>query len=289
MDRIVVATDFSTRSDRAIWRATFIARRVGAALSLVHVVDSDQSPSMIEAERIAALSTLAETARTIEASDDIRVDATVKVDDVVPGVLAAAEEAGAKLIIIGPHRKRVSDIFTGTTAERMVRRSQTPLLVAVQAPSALYARTLLALEFDEASKSAARAALEMGLFGNTSAIVMHAFDTPARGMMQRAMEMPEAIDAYVADEGRGATSRLRELVAEIGLPPARQRVIAIQGSPARSILETAVQENADLIVLGASNRKGFERLLIGSVADDVLREAHRDILIVPVDGGPAAG
>jgi nucleotide-binding universal stress UspA family protein len=37
MDRILVATDFSTRSDRALRRATLIARRTGAALTLLHV------------------------------------------------------------------------------------------------------------------------------------------------------------------------------------------------------------------------------------------------------------
>ena len=82
--------------------------------------------------------------------------------------------------------------------------------------------------------------------------------------------------------------RLKAFVAEVALPLTHQRVVPIQGSPARSILECAQRDDADLIVLGANNRKGFERLLIGSVTEDVLREAHRDILIVPVDDGPTA-
>ncbi len=265
-------------------RATLIARRVGAAFSLVHVVDSDQSRPMIEAEREAAVTLLARTAETIEANEGLTVDAHVNVDDVSSGILRAAEEVGAQLVIIGPHRKRLRDIFTGTTAERMVRRSPLPLLVAVRTPSATYERALLALDFDEASKSAARTAIGMGIFEHLVVIVMHAFDAPARSMMMRAMERTDTIENYVADERRRAAEKLKALGTEIGLPPAHHRLVAIEGSPARSIIEAAHQEDAGLIVLGANVRKGFERLLIGSVTEDVLRDAQRDILIVPVDG-----
>lgn len=286
MDRILVATDFSTRSDRALRRAILIAKRLGATLSLAHVVDGDQAPAMIEAERAAASSTLSDMARTIEQVDGLSVAAKVTIDDVFPGILAAADEAGAQLIVIGPHRRRLRDIFIGTTAERIVRHSQRPLLVAIQVPSAPYARTILALDFDDASRSAGRAALAMGLFEHMQVVVMHAFDTPARGMMQRSMEVPAAIDDYVAAEGREAAGKLEALVRDLSLPASSHRAAAIRGSPARSILECAQSEGADLIVVGANKRKGFERLLIGSVTEEVLREAERDILIVPADAEP---
>lgn len=283
MEKIIVATDFSTRSDRAIRRATLIAQRLQSSLTLVHVVDHEQTRSMIEAEAAAAQAALAETARTIHDVDGIPVDADVQIDDVVGGILNAADDAGARLIVIGPHRKRFTDIFVGTTAERIVRRSWIPLLVAVHAPSAPYVRTLLALDFDDASKAAATAAIEMGIFKNTSVVAFHAFHPLARGMMKRSLVEQGMVDDYVESEGRRATGKLKALVARLDLPSSRQQVVEIQGSTARTILDAAVAENADLIVVGASNRKGFERLLIGSVTEDVLHEAHRDILIVPVD------
>lgn len=285
MDRILVATDFSTRSDRALRRATLIARRVGASLTLVHVVDADRPEGLVETHRAAALSVLEDTAQTLRAGDGIDADPLVRVDDVHSGILRAAEETGAELIILGPHRSRLRDVFIGTTVERVVRRSRFPLLVAVQAPSAPYGRTLLALDFDEASKSAGRAALAMGVFEHTEVIVMHAFDAPAEGMLRRAMEAKDAIDDYVASERGGAVEKLHGLVRELGLPPSGQRVAAINGTAARSILESAVSEDAHLIVLGTNQRKGFERLLIGSVTEDVIRDAHRDVLIVPIDEG----
>ena len=48
MDRLLLATDFSTRSDRALRRAALIADKSGAAITLLHVIDDDQPKYLIE-------------------------------------------------------------------------------------------------------------------------------------------------------------------------------------------------------------------------------------------------
>ena len=143
----------------------------------------------------------------------------VEIDDVPNGILNAAEMVGTDLIILGPHRSRLRDVFIGTTVERVVRVSRFPLLVAVQSPSAPHRRTLLALDFDEASKSAARAALAMGIFERSDVTVMHAFDAPAEGMLRRSMDQTGAIEDYVAGERERSVEKLRDLVQSLGLPP----------------------------------------------------------------------
>ena len=134
----------------------------------MHVVDGDQPQRLVAADRAAASEVLDELAQTMREADRIEADWLVRVDDVHAGILEAAEEKLADLIVIGPHRRRVSDVFVGTTAERVVQRSARPLLVAVEVPSAHHRGTLLALDFDEASKFAARQALAMGVFDHTT-------------------------------------------------------------------------------------------------------------------------
>lgn len=283
MERILVATDFSTRSDRALRRATLIARRVGASLTLVHVVDGDQPARLVAAEQAAALSLLEEIGRTIRDVDGLVADPLVKVDDVDSGVIDAAAEVGASLMVVGPHRSRLRDVFVGTTVERVIRRTRLPTLVAVQTPSAPYAKTLLALDLDGASKAAGRAAVDLGVFEHTDVVFFHAFGTPGKGMMERAMVSSEIINDHVDSERSSATERLRTLVGELGLPSSRQRISEYHGTPVGSIITAAASENADLLVLGTNQRKGFERLLIGSIAEEVIRHADRDILVVPTD------
>ena len=283
MKRILVATDFSTRSDRALRATRTARRRAEASLILVHVVDGDRSERLVASERREALSLLAEAADTLSSSDGIEAEPMVVVDDVHSGILDAADRSGAGLIVLGPHRRRARDVFIGTIVDRVVRRSRLPLLVAEQPPVSPYERTLLALDFDAASKSAGHAAVKMGIFADTDVVVMHAFDTPAEGMSRRSLQARDAIEEYVATERARAVERLDELVRELGLPPGGRRVAAINGTEARTILESATSEDAQLIVLGTNQRKGFERLLIGSVTESLIRDAHRDVLIIPVD------
>ena len=280
MDKIAVATDFSARSDQAVLRAKLIAQKTGAGLALIHIVDDDQPEEVIVSSRSIAMSVLRGIARTLE-NDGVAADPVVGVGDIARGILAAADAVAADLIVVGPHRKRPADVFIGTTVERVVRRSERPLLVAVGSSSKHHRRTLLAIDFDDASKAAARAALDLGVFDHTDVVVMHAFDAMGDGLMLRTFAPQSEVNAYRAGERINTISALHDLLGELSLPVSTTRVVAMNGSPARTILESAEHEAADLIIVGTNQRKGFARLLVGSIAGDVIRDTQRDILIVP--------
>jgi len=285
MERLLVATDFSPRSDRALRRARLLAHKLEAPLTIAHVIDADRPDELIEADKAVASVKLAELSNTLRDVDGLQADWLLKVDDIHAGILSAADEVSAGLIVIGPHRRRMSDVFVGTTAERVIRRSSRPLLVVVDHPASHHRGTLLALDFDEASRFAARHALAMGLFDHTDVVVVHAFDAPAEHLMKRSLEPTVEVQDYVAEEGRSAARKLKELVAELELPPTCRSIVSIKGSPGRTILETALELDTDLIVLGTNQRKGFERMFVGSVTTDVIRDTERDVLIVPVEAG----
>ena len=53
-----------------------------------------------------------------------------------------------------------------------------------------------------------------------------------------------------------------------------------EGSPAKVILEVAKEEDVDLIVMGSSGKSGFDRFIMGSVADKVVNSAKCAVLVV---------
>ena len=53
-----------------------------------------------------------------------------------------------------------------------------------------------------------------------------------------------------------------------------------EGSPAKIILDVAKEENVDLIVMGSSGKSGFDRFIMGSVADKVVNSAKCAVLVV---------
>lgn len=53
-----------------------------------------------------------------------------------------------------------------------------------------------------------------------------------------------------------------------------------EGSPANAILEVAIEEDIDLIVIGSSGKSGFDRFILGSVSDKVVNAAKCPVLVV---------
>ena len=53
-----------------------------------------------------------------------------------------------------------------------------------------------------------------------------------------------------------------------------------EGSPAKMILEVAKEEGVDLIVMGSSGKSGFDRFIMGSVADKVVNSAKCAVLVI---------
>jgi nucleotide-binding universal stress UspA family protein len=282
MQRILVATDFSTRSDRALRRASLLARQASAALVLVHVVDDDQPRRLIDAERQEATALLHDLAQSVRNSDGIDCENRVVLGDAFEAIVRLADEVGADLLVLGPHRRQVlRDSFFGTTAERTIRTSRKPVLMANGVPASPYRRILLATDFSEASVSAAQAAQQLRLLASAEAIALHVLDPAEGGPITRAATpVKEGEDRLAAAEVR-AMDDLDALGRKLGIVAARRVVRPSEESTGMAINNAAKTEKADLIVVGTHGRSGLEKWLLGSVAESVLSAADVDVLAVP--------
>lgn len=83
------------------------------------------------------------------------------------------------------------------------------------------------------------------------------------------------------EERSAVTRELREFVAGVDAEAVTIRTTLHEGDPTVRIVEYATEWRADLIVLGTHGRTGFERLLLGSVTEKVLRKAPCPVLTVP--------
>jgi universal stress protein A len=83
-----------------------------------------------------------------------------------------------------------------------------------------------------------------------------------------------------AEMKRDARRRIAALVATLSKQGVRNRGLMMEGSVAQSILEAA--KSADLIVMGTHGRTGVSRLLIGSIAEKVVRGARCPVLTVRI-------
>lgn len=281
MKKILVATDFSVRSDRAIRRAVLLAKTFDASIWLVHVVDDDQSGRFADSGRDAT-ATLGEQAQTLREVDGMDCNHSVVLGNPFEGICQAAEECMADLVVMGPHRPQLPiDTIAGTTAERTIRASSRPVLVAGGIPVDFYRQVLVGVDLSDGSGDAVRAVTRLGLDRRAAVSVVHVFDAVATGLMTRSLVTDEATRDYLSAEESQAAGKLASFLSGLQFHPARQIVKLNERSAAHGIRAAAQEIAADLIVVATHGRTGVSKLLLGSVAEDILRIADHDILAVP--------
>jgi nucleotide-binding universal stress UspA family protein len=89
----------------------------------------------------------------------------------------------------------------------------------------------------------------------------------------------EGVGDVLREEGETALDRVEAIAAEHGVPVTTN---LLEGSPSRRIVEYAETEDCDLVVMGTHGRGGIDRLLLGSVAEGVVRASSVPVLTVQV-------
>jgi nucleotide-binding universal stress UspA family protein len=142
-------------------------------------------------------------------------------------------------------------------------------------------RTILhPTDYSELSQSAFRYAIELAQVHGARVIVLHVVETLG----------PENVTFGEAVSRRQPDSYRQRLWEELhkAIPPERAvelEYVLGEGDPVTAILEAAAEHHSDLIVLGSHGRRGLQRLLHGSVAEEVIRRSTCPVLVVKM---PAA-
>jgi nucleotide-binding universal stress UspA family protein len=151
--RILVPSDFSAPSDMALEYAHMLARRFGAELMVVHVVEepfpisSDLYPTELAAYRGRLIDEAkSELAKAVGSLTDITLRTEILVGPTTRRILEAATEFGADLIVMGTRgRGGIATFFMGSVAERVVRMADCPVMAVHDVhAAALVARMRLA-------------------------------------------------------------------------------------------------------------------------------------------------
>lgn len=282
MKMIVSATDLSSRGEHAVWRGAELAGRHGAQLVVLHVVDDDQPAAMIANETRDAEAVLRETVAALEAMAGSEPKVLVRTGHPPEVIAQAADELEADLIVMGAHRRRLfADIFTGTTIERVIRAARRPVLMANTQVEGPHRSIVAAVDFSEPSKHAAREARKLGFMDGPRLFLLHAFTPIARDLMFHASVDTRVVQEHVSEESLRAREDLVAFCRDVEIPLGDVDLRIADGHAERVVPDVLAATNADLLVIGTRGASGMKRLLMGSVAERLLRTIEVDILAVP--------
>lgn len=282
MKKIMVATDFSERSDRALRRATLLARQLGASIALIHVVDDDQPRRIVDTERDEATTLLRQTAATLWDVDGVTCETRVILASPFAGIIQAVEEMCPDLLVIGPHRRQVlKDVFIGTTAERTIRLTNCPVLMVNALPAGNYQHVMQTTDLSDSSLDALQRVPALRIGEDARNTMLYIFNTPALRLAMSHSIPKDDQNHHLALEQKDASRDLAAFLATAKLGNVTPMVHHEATATHHEILKAANVEKADLIVLSTHGRTGLMKMLIGSVTEHVLRTTSVDILAIP--------
>lgn len=288
--KVLCATDFSATAERAAELASDLAERFEAQFHLLHVNVILEDPHLEEAHRqkLEELVATGDAARRRDLENGTEYQPGLEVIPHMVRGLAPAEaivetasDLSSDLIVTGTHGRRgLSKLLLGSVAERVVRTSPVPVLtVRADADIELDGtpRFLVPHDFSESSAEALRTATawadalgaEITLLHVVEPVVYPEFysvDVLSDDLMTRLVERSKDALRFAAEEFVGGT----EVTVRVEV-----------GRAADTIIQQATADDFDFVIMATRGLSGLEHILLGSVAESVLRRCQVPLLAVP--------
>lgn len=270
LKNVLVATDFTDESAGAVQTAAALAGLAGARLHVVHAARPDERD--VEArlrEHVARLSP--------EAGDAAIIAPAGPAEEVI---LQAAERTRADVIVLGPHRRHDSRAL-GSTADRVVRGAQVPLLIVPRALELPLRRVVAAIDLSDSGRGALLVALTWGSALRRPSMALGAGEPRTR--LDALHVLDGADPSGMASVGEYVGTVRGEMGAYVGV-----EIEEVSrdggGSPAgvaRAVMEYAAASHADLLVAGTRSLGSADAPSLGSVSSALVRDTPTPVLVVP--------
>ncbi|MFW5921068.1 MAG: universal stress protein [Polyangiales bacterium] len=138
-------------------------------------------------------------------------------------------------------------------------------------------RILSPVDFSETSDHALRYAVDLASKLGAEMHVVHVYQLPMYALPDGGVLAGPDVAAGIMDQ---AQKRMKELTKELDGEGVRMKTHVIEGMPHREIVRMADEIEADLIIMGTHGRSGLSHLLLGSVAERVVRTSTHPVLTV---------
>lgn len=277
--KVLVATDLTTRSDRALDRAMSLCAHWGAQLVALHVLE--RPPQDSYAAPLAATPPSGQALRETAArqlGEDLGIDGAkilVAQGDADEEILRAADAEGCDLIVVGIGRNGPpGQSALGGTVSQLIRRARPPVLIVRKRARRAYLNITVATDFSAPSRHGLEAAAH--LFSQHALTAFHAYEAPMAGLT---ITTTSAQDAYRAvTEQEWGRFLIGVTAPHADWRPPELRLTS--GVPARELSDYAHSHKVDLVVVGSHGRSSVLEALLGSVAKEIVDWSPCDVLVV---------
>jgi nucleotide-binding universal stress UspA family protein len=284
---ILVPLDGSTLAARAVPFATAFARAAGARLVLIRAVRAEPVPSekAALAQRAARRRAEVELGVVVDQlrQEGLTAEARVSSKAAPEAIVDAARQQHANLIVMSTHgRSGIGRWLYGSVADRVLQRTRVPVLLIPPScertcPAEGALRLLVPLDGSELAERALGFARAVA--GTAGEVLLYRVLPPSVPI-----DDGDPLDPYWTEVFAEARANVLDYLESVAAPlraaGCRVRLAVEHGARAQRIAEYARREKVDLVVLSSHGRAGVARWLLGSVAEELLRDGRTPLLLL---------
>jgi nucleotide-binding universal stress UspA family protein len=292
IERILCPVDFSEGSAKAYDYAYSLALRYGAKLYVEHVIDVMASAyPYYNFPDVAANNLYWDMSKGAEERlhkmvkdhvvDGIQAEIVVRKGFVPDSILAFAQNQHADLIVTGTHGRRGLDrLVMGSATEHVLRKAPCPVL-AVRKPAHDFVnpeqtqepvhlrKVLLCTDFSKCAETATKYALSLAQEYNAELTLLHVAEDSSEAETPAVMrEVHRKLEALIPEDARNWCTA---------------KAAVRMGKPYQEIIQVAVEQQADMAILGVRGRSAVDLVVFGSTTQRVLQLGPCPVLAVQED------
>jgi nucleotide-binding universal stress UspA family protein len=293
--KILWASDGSKESDSALRYATFLAEKFGAEILSIFVSEIHfPITSLFPIPEDAIMDIVEKTEkrfenRFIRVSKRLKekgINSTFKIvrDGAVEGIIKAVKSNGCDLIVMGKHGQGfVERAIIGSNTAKVLRKSPVPVLSVKgkgRKSISKIENILVPVDVSDDTESAILSSLELAEIFNASVTLLYVF-----WLDENVYDIPPSLVKKFIEKSHQKLDQIANLNKKKFLKANKRTKLTLSTkvlhgvSPALAIRYYANKNKIDFIMMNTHGRKGIKRIVLGSEAEKVIREAPCPVLV----------
>jgi nucleotide-binding universal stress UspA family protein len=267
LQRILYATDFGQAGQDAMDMAVYLGKTYNSEIVLVHVIPQiEHSQVSLDSVRETITEHMEKTKKEFHRRGIQNVHLVVTTGSAFDQIITLAEDQNVDVILMGSGDKTGEERFPlGITAEKTIRKAKKPVWVVKRGTRPAVKNILCPVDLSEPSSRALANAIQLSqTFGSQLTVL---------SVLEPLKQFYEHLGHWFTDESWVPDeSRFDRFLERFDFQNANWTRAVRKGQAHAEILELSREIGADLLVMGSVGRTALNRILIGSVAEKVIRE-----------------
>jgi nucleotide-binding universal stress UspA family protein len=270
LEKILLPIDVNTDSKEQVNVAIDIARSYKSEIIIIYVLSENVIHNNIEEILMHAITDSLNKVKETIRKEGIRVkEPLIEIGKPVDNILKMAVKEEVNLIVAGSGTSSKELQFKlGNTVEKLIRHSDIPVLVVESDIETKITNILCPVDFSDNSRLALKNAILLAERFKASLRILSVLE-PITSISHRISADLEKENAYLLEQYE---NEMKKFIKEFDLNHIQHTIDIQTGIAHENIVQTVKEHKHDLLVMGTTGRSGLRRILVGSVAEKVVRQ-----------------